>query len=55
MCVTVTSGVVQKFGNNALRRRLADQVWEDCEAGQYMATGTGIDFDVDMLLTADGI
>ena len=53
--MTVTSGVVREFGNTTLRRRLADQVWENCEAGQYMATGIGIDFDVDILLTADGI
>ena len=53
--MTVTSGVVREFGNTTLRRRLADQGWENCEAGQYMATGIGIDFDVGMLLTADGI
>ena len=51
----MTSGVVRKIGNTALRRRLADQVWENCEAGQYMATGIGIDFDVDILLTTDDI
>lgn len=48
----MTSGVVRKIGNTALRRRLQDQVWEDCDymAGQYMASGIDLDFDVDMLL-----